>query len=138
MRRVAESVLTDVLTKYGSSACGTPQMLETFLRKYGRACPQEIDVLAAALRCGLVTTLRTDRCADRTSLARLLMLEGRVAQPVAEWAVGAWSAAIAAAPAQVATPAGADSSSSYSIGRAMLVLLAAAATGSVGYLAFSH
>lgn len=134
--RVAEKVLSDVLLKYGSSACDTPQMLESFLRKYGRACPQQVDVLTAALRCGIVSNLRSDKGMDRSSLARLLVLEARVPQPLAEWAVTAWSSAIADAPATVAGPTGAEPTSTFSFVRAVLVLALAAATGVIGYLVF--
>jgi hypothetical protein len=137
MHRVAEKVLTDVLSKYGSQSCDTPQMLETFLRKYGRACPQEVKVLTAALRCGVVSSLRSDRNTDPASLARLLVLETRVSQPQAEWAVAAWSAAISNAPTKVSGIYPAEPSSpNSSFVRTVFVLVAAAATGVIGYLAF--
>ena len=98
MNQAAEQLLTDLLQKYGSSACDTPQMLETLLRKYGRAFPQEIESLNAALRCGIVGDLRADKNVDPTALARVLTLQGRLPQPQAEWAVTAWSAALAHAP----------------------------------------
>jgi hypothetical protein len=134
--RVAENVLTDVLLKYGSQSCDTPQMLESFLRKYGRACPQEVQVLTAALRCGVVSSLRSDRNTDPASLARLLVLETRVPQPQAEWAVATWSAAISNAPTKVSGIYPPEPSSPNSFIRTVFVLFVAAATGVIGYLAF--
>jgi len=140
MHPVAEQVLADVLLKYGSAACDTPHMLETLLRKYGRACPQQVELLAAALRCGIVGHLRSNKDMDPASLARLLVLEARVPQPQAEWAVAAWSAAIANAPAKAATPAApaAEPSRILAVVRSVLVLALAAATGAVAFIAFGR
>src|SRR5947207_1301740 len=98
----AETLLRDLLKKYGKSACDTPHMFETLLRKHGRACPQEVDILVAALRCGVVTDLRGTPPSAPDALARVLAVSARVSPPQAEWAVGAWATALAAAPAAVA------------------------------------
>ena len=108
MQAAAEQVLNDVLLKYGSSSCDTPQMLETLLRKHGRACPKEVEVMTAALRCGVVSDLRTDKAVDPLSLARILARNARISQPQADWAVSAWSAALARAPTRLSTISGPD------------------------------
>jgi hypothetical protein len=141
MHQAAEQVLNDVLLKYGSASCDTPQMLETLLRKHGRACPQEVDAMAAALRCGVVGHLRSEKGLDPVSLARMLTMYAHVPQALADWAVGAWSAAIARAPAKVATPIGEDEtpqSNPFSAVRVALVLILAAATGVIAYLIFGR
>jgi hypothetical protein len=141
MQQAAEQLLNDVLSKYGSSACETPQMLEMLLRKHGRACPGEVEVMTAALRCGIVKHLRSEKAADPTSLARLLVLDTRVPQAQAEWAVAAWSNAIANAPTRVSTPpAGgtAARSGSGTLLRTAVVLALAGATGAIAYLAFAQ
>ncbi len=138
IHQTAEQLLNDVLLKYGVAACDTPNMLETFLRKHGRACPQEVEVLSAALRCGVVTQLRSEKNTDRASLARLMVLDTRLPQAQAEWVVAAWSAALARAPARVATgPTAADQAGSGSLMRSVFVLTCAAATGAIAYLTFA-
>jgi hypothetical protein len=138
----AETLLHDLLQRYGQSACDTPHMFETLLRKHGRACPKEIDLLATALKCGVVTDLRGKSSASTTGLARALSVSGRVAAPEATWAVHAWAAALAAAPATaVASPKADDKSgggSPFTLVRVVLVLAAAAATGAIAYLAFGR
>jgi hypothetical protein len=137
--QVAEMLLQDVLGRYGKSACDTPQMLETLLRKHGRACPQEVDVLSSALRCGTVADLRSNAPTETGALARVLTLNARVPQPQAEWAVGAWTSALATAPDKVTPPAhepAAAQAQATSPLRAGLVLAAAAATGAIAYLTF--
>jgi hypothetical protein len=138
----AETLLHDLLQRYGQSACDTPQMFETLLRKHGRACPKEIDLLATALRCGVVTDLRGKSSASTTGLARALSVSGRVPAPEATWAIHAWSAALAAAPATIvgspkAEPK-AETAGPFSLFRIMLVLAAAAATGAIAYIAFGR
>jgi hypothetical protein len=137
----AEQILHDVLQKYGSSACDTPQMLETLLRKHGRACLQEVNLMTAALRCGVVSYLRSDKSVDPDSLARMLALNASVPQAQADWAVEAWAAAIAQAPAGVATPKSrepAEASGGMSWWRVGIVLLLAALTGAFAILYFGH
>jgi hypothetical protein len=141
MHQAAELVLTDVLQKYGSTACDTPQLLETFLRKYGRGCLHEVDVLISALRGGVVTDLRADPSSDKAALSRVLAIQARLPQPQADWAVKAWSVALAKAPAQVSGiwPAeSAQRSASYSPARAAGLLAMAAATGVFAYLTFGR
>jgi hypothetical protein len=137
----AEQVLNDVLLKYGAAACDTPHMLETLLRKHGRGCPQEVDVLSTGLRCGVVGHLRSEKGVDPASLARLLLLDTHVPPGQAEWVVSTWAAAIALAPSRVSTlsaPAAADQSAGGSMIRSAGVLVLAAATGAIAYLAFAH
>jgi hypothetical protein len=139
MQAAAEQVLNDVLLKYGSSSCDTPQMLETLLRKHGRACPKEVEVMTAALRCGVVSDLRTDKAVDPLSLARILARNARISQPQADWAVSAWSAALARAPTRLSTISGPDRTTqtrSPSPIRAATVLAVAIATGIIAYWAF--
>jgi hypothetical protein len=141
MQQAAEQLLSDVLSKYGSAACDTPQMLEMLLRKHGRTCPGEVEVMAAALRCGIVKNLRSEKGADPTSLARLLVLDTRVSQAQAEWAVAAWSNALTNAPTRVSSsPAGnsAPLSGSGNLLRTAVVLALAGATGAIAYLAFGQ
>jgi hypothetical protein len=141
MHEAAEQLLSDVLSKYGSAACETPQMLEMLLRKHGRACPGEVEVMTAALRCGIVKHLRSEKGADPTSLARLLVLDTRVPQAQAEWAVAAWSNALANAPTCVSNPptghAQAQPGSTSTL-RTVVVLALAAAVGAIAFLAFAH
>ena len=136
--QTAERLLHEVLGRYGKTACDTPQMFETLLRKHGRACPQEVNILAAALRCGVVSDLRAGQPTDPQPLARVLTLSARVPPPQAEWAVAAWTAALAAAPTKVAAPSAADGAADQPVRaspvRAALVLAAAAATGAIAYL----
>ncbi|HEX4590054.1 MAG TPA: hypothetical protein VH120_09010 [Gemmataceae bacterium] len=141
MSEAAEQVLSYVLEKYGSSSCDTPQMLETLLRKHGRACPKEVGVLITALRTGIITDLRAEKDPDPTALARVLALQGHVPQAQADWAVAAWSAALARAPMHVSTPDrknGGAPSAVVSPARAATVLLMAAATGIFAYLTFGR
>jgi hypothetical protein len=141
MHRAAEQVLSDVLQKYGSTACDTPQMLETLLRKHGRACPHEVGILTAAMRCGIVGQLRSDKTIDPESLARLLVVSAHVPQAQAEWAVAAWSAAIARAPTRVADPPEAAPQAGprpVSAARAAAVLALAAATGVIAVFVFGR
>src|SRR6516225_4899057 len=89
--QAAEQVLNDVLFKYGAHACDTPNMLETLLRKHGRGCLHEVEILTAALRCGVVGHLRSERGVDPASLARLLVLDTHVPPGEAEWIVSTWA-----------------------------------------------
>jgi hypothetical protein len=139
MHQAGEQVLNDVLLKYGSSSCDTPQMLETLLRKHGRGCPQEMEILVAALRRGIVSNLRLDKGTDVAGLARALAINACMSPSQAQWAVTAWASAIACAPACVAAPSAAEAVAtppSYSTGRAAAVLTLAAATGAIAYLTF--
>src|SRR4051794_29894862 len=138
-QQTAEKLLHEVLGRYGKSACDTPHMLETLLRKHGRACPQEVDVLSAALRNGVVSDLRANGSGDKESLSRVLSISARVPPPQAEWAVATWTAALAAAPNAGVVPT--DPSTAIQPGatsplRAVLFLAAAAAIGAVVYLTF--
>lgn len=135
----AATLLTELLQKYGRSACDTPQMFETLLRKHGRGCPQEVDVLAAALRHGVVNDLRGKSPREAEALARVLTVSARIQPSQAEWAVESWSAALAAAPQAVATVKRDDVEprKSGTPLRAALVLAAAAVTGSLAYLIWS-
>lgn len=138
----AETLLHDLLQRYGQTACDTPQMLETLLRKHGRACPKEIDLLTAALRCGVVTDLRGKSSASTAGLARVMSVSGRVPAHEATWAIHAWAAALAAAPVTVAGAAKADAKAGagnpFTLFRVALVLAAAAATGVIAYLVFGR
>jgi hypothetical protein len=138
----AETLLHDLLQRYGHSACDTPHMFETLLRKHGRACPKEIDLLATALKCGVVTDLRGKTSTSATGLARALSVSGRVPAPEATWAVHAWASALAAAPASAAGSPKADETattgSPFTAFRIVLVLVAAAATGAIAYLSFGQ
>src|SRR5947209_51403 len=108
MNQAAEQLLNDVLQKYGAASCDTPQMLETFLRKHGRGCPQQSELLVAALRSGIVADLRSDRGKDVIGLSRALAVNARMAPAQAEWAVATWAAALSRAPARVAAPSTAE------------------------------
>jgi hypothetical protein len=139
MQPAAEQVLSDVLKKYGSSACDTPQLLETCLRKSGRSCLHEVDELIAALRCGIVTDLRADHAADRAALARVLAIQAKLTQPHADWVVKAWSAALAKAPARVSAvwpPTEVKRSDSTTPVVAVGMLVMAAATAVIAYHTF--
>ena len=141
MHRAAEQVLNDVLQKYGSSCCDTPQMLETFLRKHGRGCSQEVEILIVALRRGIISDLRSDRPREQSSLARVLATGARIAPSEAEWAVATWAAALEKAPGCVASPPAAEDAvapQGYSAARAVTVLTLAAATGVIAYLTFGQ
>jgi hypothetical protein len=141
MQQAAEIVLTEVLEKYGSQASDTPQLLETFLRKYGRGCLPEIDVLISALRSGVVSDLRADHSSDKAALARVLAIQARLPQPQAEWAVKAWSLALAKTPARVSGVWPAESTrqpAPWSPVRAAGLLAMAAATGAFVYLTFGR
>jgi hypothetical protein len=135
----AEKLLTDVLGRYGAAVCDTPQMLETLLRKHGRVCPREIEVLSTALKCGVVSQLRSDNGVTPASLARLLVLDTHVPPGQAEWVVTAWSNAIAKAPARTTTQSPADTARrpAGSIARSAVFLSLAVATGVIAYLAFA-
>jgi hypothetical protein len=137
MHQVAEQVLIDVLQKYGCSACDTPQLLETVLRKYGRACSHEVEILIAALRGGVVIDLRADHAADRSALARVLAIQARMPQGQAEWAVKAWSTALSTAPSRVSAiwpPPDVSQPQSLSAIRMAGVLALAAVTGIIACL----
>jgi hypothetical protein len=141
MHQAAEQLLNDVLLKYGTASCDTPHMLEALLRKHGRACPQEVEVMSAALRCGVVSQLRSDKGSDAVFLARLLARNAHVPQATADWVVRAWSDAIARAPARIATPIGEEGirrSNPFSAVRVGTVLVLAAATGAIACLMFGH
>jgi hypothetical protein len=132
----AAKLLHAVLARYGSASCDTPNMFETLLRKQGRGFPQEVDVLVAALRHGIVTDLRGKTPGAPDALARVLSVSARMSPPQAAWAVEAWASALAAAPATVATSPRADAEPPRSTTplRAALVLAGAAVTGSLAYL----
>jgi hypothetical protein len=133
---VAAKLLNEVLAQYGKTACDTPQMFETLLRKHGRSCPQEVDVLATALRHGIVTDLQSSP-PTTDALARVLSVSAGMAPQQAEWAVETWAAALAAAPQTVAGPPRADGAERNSDSRPLrtvLVLAGAAITGSLAYL----
>jgi hypothetical protein len=138
----AETLLQELLQRYGQTACDTPNMFETLMRKHGRACPKEIDILSAALRCGVVKDLRGKTPSSAAGLARVLSVGNRVAPPEAEWAVNAWATALAAAPATVVgspnAEADAERFGTSSLFRATLVLAAAAATGAIAYQVFGR
>ena len=139
--QAAEQVLNDVLFKYGAHACDTPNMLETLLRKHGRGCLHEVEILTAALRCGVVGHLRSERGVDPASLARLLVLDTHVPPGEAEWIVSTWAAAIALAPANVASSSAGFADNQLAGGslvRSGMVLAAAAAAGAIAILAFGH
>jgi hypothetical protein len=141
MQPAAELILNEVLTKYGVSACNTPHMLETLLRKYGRGCPSEVEILNAVLRAGVVADLRTGRGGGATKLARTVIVKSPMAPAQAEWAVHAWAAALAHAPSEGSKQVPAEETVSpqpYSAGRAVAVLALAAATGVVAYLTFGQ
>jgi hypothetical protein len=110
-------------------------MFETLLRKRGRGFPQEVDVLIAALRQGVVTDLRGKTPRAHDALARLLTVTARLSPQQAEWAIETWASALAAAPATVATSPRVDAESPRSTTplRTALVLAGAAVTGSLAY-----
>ncbi len=97
--------------------------------------------MTAALRCGIVSQLRSDKTIEPESLARMLMLNAKLPQAQAEWTVAAWSAAIARAPARVAAPPKVPAptrSGPLSAVRAAAVLAAAAATGALAIFVFGR
>lgn len=139
MHQVAEQVLHDVLHRYGSTSCDTPQIFEKLLHKYGRSAPQDIAVLCTVLRQGVIKDLRSGAPVDRASLSRVLVLSAKLSPDKADWAIQAWADALAKAPSVGTGPASGEAAArTGSLIPAIAIFSLAVAAGAAAYFLFLH
>jgi hypothetical protein len=87
----AENSVRDIIDSYGRSICDTPRMFETLLRQQGKASPNEVEALVAAVQHHVVKRLLADEVPDVQVISQQLAVESQQPPLVARWAVETWA-----------------------------------------------